>query len=61
MKGKYGIVTNDIQTPDGMLHKNTRVFVEQIMCKCTHGEENIQVKDNAGRIFWISNNDILVS
>ena len=61
MKNKYGRITKDIQTAEGMLHKNTKVFVQDIRCKCTHGESNIQVEDNAGRIFWIGNNDILVS
>ena len=61
MKNKYGQITNNIQTSEGMLHKNSKVFVEEIMCKCTHGEKNIRVRDNAGRLFWISNNDILVS
>ena len=61
MKGKYGRITNDIQTVDGMLHKMTKVFVEDIKCTCTHGEKNIKVKDNAGRIFWIGKHDILVS
>ena len=46
MKGKYGRITNDIQTVDCMLHKMTKVFVEDIQCTCTHGEKNIKVKDN---------------
>ena len=61
MRGEHGIITNDIQTSEGMLHKNTKVLIEEVECTCTHGQKNIKVKDNAGRIFWIGKHDILVS
>jgi len=61
MKNNEGVITNDIQTAEGMLHKNTKVLVVDVVCKCTHGEKNIKVKDNAGRIFWIGQHDILLS
>jgi hypothetical protein len=61
MKGKFGRITKDIQTAEGMLHQKTKVLVEELMCTCTHGDKNIRVRDNAGRIFWIGKHDILVS
>ena len=61
MKGSSAIITNDIQTAEGMLHKNTKIIIEQVACSCTHGEKNIQVKDKAGRIFWVGQHDILIS
>ena len=60
MKGKTGQTTSDIQTSEGMLHKSTEIVVEQVACKCTHGEKNIKVKDKAGRIFWLGQHDILL-
>jgi len=61
MKGQSGRTTKDIQTAEGMLHKNSKIVIEEMACKCTHGEKNIRVKDNAGRIFWVGLHDILLS
>jgi hypothetical protein len=61
MIGKSGKATKDIQSADGMLHKNTHIVVEEIACKCTHKENNIKVRDKAGRIFWVGMHDILLS
>ena len=61
MKGSSAIATKDIQTSEGMLHKNTEIQVIDIKCSCTHGEKNIVVRDNAGREFWVGTHDILIS
>jgi hypothetical protein len=61
MTSRSGIITHDIQTAEGMLHKNSKVIVLEYACSCTHGNKNVKVKDNAGRIFWIGPHDILLS
>tara|TARA_R110001583_G_scaffold89467_3_gene230779 strand:- start:63 stop:248 length:186 start_codon:yes stop_codon:yes gene_type:complete len=61
MKDNRGVITHDIQTTEGMLHKNTEIVVLEVACTCTHGDQNIKVKDNAGRIFWVGQHDILLS
>jgi len=61
MKGTSGVITKDIQTSEGMIHKSTKIKVEEVACKCTHGDKNIRVVDNAGRIFWVGTHDILIS
>ena len=59
--GKNATVVRDIQTPEGMVYRNTEVLVLDKMCSCTHGEKNIQIEDNAGRRFWVGSPDILIS
>ena len=56
MIGKTGTITRDIQTPDGMLYKKTKVRIREVKNK-----EDIRVTDMAGRIFWIKLHDILAS
>jgi len=48
------VICKDIQTPNGMLYKNTNVKIIDIK------GNNIQVSDMAGRLFWIKSTDISV-
>ena len=56
MIGKIGIIIKDIQTPDGMLYKKTKVRIREIK-----NQKDIRVTDMSGRIFWIKLHDILAS
>lgn len=51
-----GILKKDVQTPNGMLYKGTKVHVREE--KIEH--YIIQVSDSAGRLFWIKASDITV-
>jgi len=61
MKGKKAIVTNDIHSSTGMLHKSSEVTVTEVKCTCSHGQQNIRVVDSTGREFWVGKHDILIS
>ncbi len=61
MKGKKGIVTKDVHSANGMLHKKSKVTVVEVKCTCTHGDQNILVQDSSGRDFWIGKHDFLIS
>ena len=61
MVGKNATVTKDIQSPIGMLYKNSAVKVLELKCKCTHGEKNILIEDSSARQFWVGQHDILIS
>ena len=49
-----GIVKKNIQTPKGMLYKDTKIRIEQI------NKEKACVTDVTGRLFWVNLSDILV-
>ena len=60
MKPKKATVVRDIQSPEGMLYKNTKITVLEHKCSCTHGQKNIKVSDPAGRLFWVGKHDYLL-
>ena len=47
-------IKKDIQHPNGMLYKGTKVRLIE------RKGDNIQVSDQAGRLFWIKSTDISV-
>jgi len=53
IKSKVNI-KKDIQTSNGMLYERTKVKVVNI------NDNNIQVSDMAGRLFWVKRSDISV-
>ena len=47
-------INKSIQTSNGMLYERTKVKVVNI------NDNNIQVSDMAGRLFWVKRSDISV-
>ena len=47
-------INKSIQTPNGMLYEGSKVKIEVIK------DNEIQVSDNAGRLFWVKTKDISV-
>ena len=48
------IINKNIQTASGMLYERTKVKIVDI------NDDNIQVSDMAGRLFWVKRCDILM-
>jgi hypothetical protein len=60
VKTQKATIVRDIQSPEGMLYKNSKITLLERKCSCTHGEKNIKVSDSAGRLFWIGKHDYLL-
>ena len=58
-KGREAKMVESIQTDKGMLYKGSTVTVVDVVCKCKAGKKNIKIEDATGRIFWVSNKNIL--
>jgi hypothetical protein len=52
--GNKGVISKNIQTPNGMLYEKTKVKVIDKTSK------KVQVSDMAGRLFWVKHSDILM-
>jgi len=60
MKGKDAKMVESVQTSNGMLYKGTVVTVVEVVCKCKAGKNNIKIEDATGRLYWVSNKNILI-
>jgi|TARA_R110001592_G_scaffold126193_2_gene337078 hypothetical protein len=56
--GKRATVVKDLQTANGMLYKSSTVIVRDKICSCKT-PQNIAV-EQAGRRYWVKNEDILI-
>jgi hypothetical protein len=54
-RGSKYIISNNTQTPNGMVYKGTKVKVEEFISK-----DKIRVHDEVGRVLWVKSSDILV-
>lgn len=60
MVGKKATIVRDTQTSNGMLYKKAKIKIIEVGCTCNKGKNNIKVEDQLGRIYWISNADLLI-
>ena len=47
-KGTKGLILSNVQTPNGMLYKGTKVKVQEII-----SDDKVCVQDEAGRVLWV--------
>ena len=60
MRGRSAKMVENVETENGMLYKGSEVTVVEVSCKCTAGENNIKIEDATGRIYWVTNRNILI-
>ena len=52
-------VNKDIPNVNGMLHKGTTVKIDEISLSTSVVRGNIRVVDNLGKIWWVTEKDII--
>ncbi len=60
MQGRDAKIVANVQTDNGMLYKGAEVTIVEVLCKCTAGKNNVKIEDATGRIYWVTNRDILI-
>lgn len=60
MRGRSAKMVENIETENGMLYKGSEVTVVEVACKCSAGKNNIKIEDATGRIYWVTNRNILI-
>ena len=53
-KGQKAIVRKDIPSVDGMLHRDTKVIIDEI----GFPDKDIRIKDDLGKIWYVNLSDI---
>jgi hypothetical protein len=59
MRGKSAKIVENVETVNGMLYKGSEVTIVEVVCKC-QGKNNIKIEDATGRIYWVTNRNILI-